>query len=1090
MVAKMSCYEGGFRLNDAASECSMKSKARIDSLFEDTKSVCSSTYGDYYSTVCRQSTTGDVTLDEQNRANNAVQARIEAMFASVEAEAGSKGECAAAILPVKYMGAAPVGGRIASVRGLQEPLRQLLECMNSPVSAELEISRRGLTFRTSELIEKTNPFRRIAVWSALKLRCRVSTSENASDEFHHAFIPLIGEEQTPRSDEKHADLYRTMRGLSTDVSCYPPVFAVVMRRPGAARVLECHAFACKTEEDAIAAAATLYRALLADLESNRRRPRQSNGLGCVSLASVASSVVDYTSVISKNTYNNLPPKSVLPHPIRPPRVKKNSTSGSTTDGGSSRSVNVKVPRKKRISEIMPEDVVEARKRQNQLKESKTILKEITDNSTIPVTQERNKESKEKNSINKNEDINNYRNKLHSVNETKDGEKINDENKLSKKNNLYELEKNYSFIEKNGIIIGEVVNAPEVQLYEENQDFHSINENCRRNGNYASQLGALYRSNQDISLLHKVEDNSKYCKIPARDRRPRNNRNKNKSYEDHFRDANKIYSLDQDDTENYEKTRNFLADNVSSNRGNSSCTANRRNSINRNMRHRENCCASQRVSRIDEFSRRQQNSSGINITADHGCQKIRKRDRAGSEPPLSRTENATRTSQDIKLKRSLSDLEVERGDLMTRVELPRRGSFLKPGSTRLPNNIHGGTPLGFTELFDEFRNQEGLTSVDDILDVIIDPEGMSFNELKPLYKEFLLKLASTLTQDELYQRSANIMKRRRCPQRMRSTRKANLLGRAIKRSVSKLKSGPTEFTSVIFPAKKFNESLDSSSSCDMRNSRNRVLASRLSRRKSSWKRPKGLATSEDSDTCKRLTRNAGANRSSSGYVSCSECSYDSESCTCTSADKCYCSLPRKTLEQLTSNNIIVCNCDTDSCSESNKCYCSRRPTSQPTILEQLRQRGIIPSEGSLSTEGSPDRIRGSRNSKSHSSSQSLEFYKMRPSPARSSSDNLALDYDLFNPGKKSQHSKNEKILVVSARDPHGRLVYVGGAERNKKSNYIGAARPTAHHEALSIKKSAEIAAVFGSESARSCKRTSSISSMRSSVSLEAGLGYLP
>lgn len=61
--------------------------------------------------------------------------------------------------------------------------------------------------------------------------------------------------------------------------------------------------------------------------------------------------------------------------------------------------------------------------------------------------------------------------------------------------------------------------------------------------------------------------------------------------------------------------------------------------------------------------------------------------------------------------------------MTRVELPRRGSFLKTGSTRRPNTITGGTPLGFTELFDEFRNQEGLTSVDDILATII---GKGFN----------------------------------------------------------------------------------------------------------------------------------------------------------------------------------------------------------------------------------------------------------------------------------------------------------------------------------------------------------------------------
>lgn len=99
--AKMSCYDRGFRLNDAVSECSMRSKARIDSLFEDTRSICSSSYGDLYGSIYGQ--TGnleDVNLDAQKKINGAVQARIEAMFASVEAEAGEKGECAAAILPV------------------------------------------------------------------------------------------------------------------------------------------------------------------------------------------------------------------------------------------------------------------------------------------------------------------------------------------------------------------------------------------------------------------------------------------------------------------------------------------------------------------------------------------------------------------------------------------------------------------------------------------------------------------------------------------------------------------------------------------------------------------------------------------------------------------------------------------------------------------------------------------------------------------------------------------------------------------------------------------------------------------------------
>jgi len=106
--------------------------------------------------------------------------------------------------------------------------------------------------------------------------------------------------------------------------------------------------------------------------------------------------------------------------------------------------------------------------------------------------------------------------------------------------------------------------------------------------------------------------------------------------------------------------------------------------------------------------------------------------------------------------------------------------------------------------------------------------------------------------------------------------------------------------------------------------------------------------------------------------------------------------------------------------------------------------------------------------------------------------LALDYDLFSPGRRSQQSSgSEKVLVVSARDTQGRLVYVGGTERDKKYSSRGNGRSGAHHEALSIKKSAEIAAVFGAgENNRNSRRASNASSIRSSISLEAGLGYLP
>lgn len=116
-----------------------------------------------------------------------------------------------------------------------------------------------------------------------------------------------------------------------------------------------------------------------------------------------------------------------------------------------------------------------------------------------------------------------------------------------------------------------------------------------------------------------------------------------------------------------------------------------------------------------------------------------------------------------------------GDILTKVAIPRSGSFLNTGGLtryKSKNNRRnlkgsptiggggGGSPLGFSELFQEFRLQENLHSLDEILNAIINTDGMSYNNLKPIYKEFLLKLAVTLTKDELYQRSKSIMRRQK------------------------------------------------------------------------------------------------------------------------------------------------------------------------------------------------------------------------------------------------------------------------------------------------------------------------------------------
>uniref|UniRef100_A0A1B0C583 Uncharacterized protein n=1 Tax=Glossina palpalis gambiensis TaxID=67801 RepID=A0A1B0C583_9MUSC len=63
-----------------------------------------------------------------------------------------------------------------------------------------------------------------------------------------------------------------------------------------------------------------------------------------------------------------------------------------------------------------------------------------------------------------------------------------------------------------------------------------------------------------------------------------------------------------------------------------------------------------------------------------------------------------------------------------------------------------SPLGFNELLNKFRLHENLHSLNEILFAIIDADGISFNDLNSIYKEFLLKLAITLTKYELFQGS--------------------------------------------------------------------------------------------------------------------------------------------------------------------------------------------------------------------------------------------------------------------------------------------------------------------------------------------------
>ncbi|XP_017085166.2 LOW QUALITY PROTEIN: uncharacterized protein LOC108117310 [Drosophila eugracilis] len=435
-----------------------------------------------------------------------------------------------------------------------------------------------------------------------------------------------------------------------------------------------------------------------------------------------------------------------------------------------------------------------------------------------------------------------------------------------------------------------------------------------------------------------------------------------------------------------------------------------------------------------------------------------------------------------------DVAPANGDILTRVAIPRSGSFLNTGGlTRYKSRAArrhsgklsggggggGGSPLGFSELFNEFRLHENLHSLDDILYAIIDADGMSFNDLKPIYKEFLLKLAVTLTQDELFQRSKNIMRRQK---KKKQKRKASVNGSQKKARTSFF---GTKSLKKVFQLSQFR-------SCRGKLTKPAVKDDTLdSKRKPTISAPiiigqpiihhsdaqqqhqrNRAATSGSDVSVVRNEHTQGLNRnSSSGYVSCSECSYDSESCACASADRCYCSLrtehlnhklrqknernmamatptrkptnngglpqnvvgttgtnrhsliscrsddkcycsmveeePASSMERDSANNShteTTTSCDSDSCVSASKCYCKR------THRRQRSSAAAAISEDSLSQQQR----------------------KSRPGNAGAgrkgkASDKLGLDYELF--------------------------------------SISGSGQPVQPHEALSVKKSVEAAAVF-------------------------------
>ena len=91
-----------------------------------------------------------------------------------------------------------------------------------------------------------------------------------------------------------------------------------------------------------------------------------------------------------------------------------------------------------------------------------------------------------------------------------------------------------------------------------------------------------------------------------------------------------------------------------------------------------------------------------------------------------------------------------GDIYTKVAMPRSKSFMNVVGTSSSRHYN------LQELFKELKEKEGIQSIDDILRHVVNPDGMSFNQMSPMYKELLLKLVMSMSRDELFIRSKNII----------------------------------------------------------------------------------------------------------------------------------------------------------------------------------------------------------------------------------------------------------------------------------------------------------------------------------------------
>lgn len=1165
----------------------------------DTGSMMSKYKIDLMFTIDRKNSTVSEVLSERKDLTegdriieNKVQEKIDQMFKDVALNDMMRN------FYVDYLGSIQLNSeKVHSLETLQDPLKRLYisykkEKQIKPITKKsvLEITKNGLKLSYGNKLEQINSFSTICVWASVKL---ITRPHGINKEFglEYCFVPLIADYKN--NNIKFIKLNRNESSLFPKNTYHDniPIFVIVMKKMCTTKILEAHAFICNSNDEAIHIAANLYKTLLLTSNKHKSKIKQKNGItSCMSMndslkgsVSKVSHIVSNENVSSRGSIRNMYIQSGFNDEVDSKVFELNRVESVIKE------IESRMNMENKLKEHDVENRSESRlgnRKPNGSRDRRSSSVESLKNFKVDVTR-----NKEKSSYSLNQGSNCVESTRHYVDYVSEAVKqrrrssvISSVNSLRRhRSSSVESVKDYDVTTHRSKQRNNFSSHNSIDSMLKNVDKDRTGQQSKKYSRGSTEsLRRNLRANSVESILSYNQQRDPAPDLPNPKRKHSNfsmascngmieNSESICRKSEQRRNSCDVVSCLQKSSSNFEFYPNdaLNTSGVLRSRRTSTCAQN--NSMNRsrnsiNYLH----MSSSSVNSMTQFDTRD-----LNLPK----KTSQRRGNISSQRKDSFTNETLARKSKHRSQKSLDDIDIcndnKNGDILTRVAIPRSTSFLKTdGSSR--NSLSymvkphtnptetrktSASKLGLNEIFQELKNQEGLNNLDEILDVILNTDGMSFNDLKPIYKEFIVKLALILTKDEFYDKCKVIMNKQK--KRKKKFKRRRVFNRLFHSDFNSLLSCGKK--KIIRKTSIYKNSL----------MKKRPLAKK---RKSSQKilRPK-----EDKNMLLMNDMNT-----SSGYFTYSECTYDTDTCTCISAEKCYCNnhssrgismspdvtiLPRsKQTRQRSSqepryphcgkssntmsstfpncstfenryneddhcfhcykykssrprpDNVSICECDAESCATSDKCYCNLNSIN---MIDMLKMQGFAASDTSIDSfrtdyptahNWKSNLLKKPSKDKPYiKASKSLEFVQFygtkeenfntldsQHDPSSSSfsykdvgdsSESSALDYNLFHkakekiPQKRPIQDSQNKFLVVSARDPKGRIIYMGADKKHLQQTHST--------DAVSIKKSAEIAALF----TRKHSQTSGFNEIgyhdlssgivRRNV-LESSLGYLP